>query len=292
MKTHIDCIPCFVEHGVHTAKMASSDPAQVDAMVTEILQELLKHSHSLPPPLMARRINDVVRRQAKLNDLYVEVKDSSTKFAKEILVSIMPELEAQPDRFNAIVRLAIAGNIIDFGVDKAFKLETAKEKIIDAFGVNIDHDAILRLHAAMESAKDILYITDNCGEAVFDKLLIEPFHKKTTLAVRGMPILNDLTRREIASSGLEGLPAKIIDTGDFTPGISLEHSSKEFLEAFKKAGLIVAKGQGNYETLSGSDRPIFFLFRAKCKVVTEALGGVPLGSYQVVGINIPPQGGK
>ena len=287
MKTYIDCIPCFVEHGVHLAKRVSSAPAMVDAMVSQVLRELLSHKQETPPPLMARKINSIIRDMASAYDPYLEEKDLSTHFALELLEVIRPDLELQPDRFEALVRLAIAGNIIDFGVDKTFKLESARARILEAFHLKIDQDAVLKLRRSMERAKGILYIADNCGEAVFDRLLIEGFKEKITLAVRGYPILNDLTRRELAASGLENLAAAVVDTGDFTPGISFDHSSQIFLDAFEKADLIIAKGQGNYETLSDSRRPVFFLFRAKCKVVTEALGGVTMGSFQVIPSNIP-----
>ena len=286
MKTYIDCIPCFVEHGVHLAKMVSSDPVKVEAMVSAVLRELLSHSHDTPPPLMARKINSIIRDIAHVYDPYEEAKDNSTHFALELLKAITPEIESRPDRFGTLVRLAIAGNIIDFGVDKTFKLESAKERILEAFHLKIDLAAVESLRTAMEKAQRILYIADNCGEAVFDRLLIEPYCSKITLAVRGYPILNDLTRRELAASGLEGLASSVVDTGDFTPGVSFSNSSREFLDVFESADLIIAKGQGNYETLSDTKRPIFFLFRAKCKVITEALGGVSLGSFQVIGSNI------
>ena len=287
MKTCVDCIPCFVDHGVHNAKMASADPETVKAMVAKVLDELGRHPYEMPPPFMARKINQIVRAASQGRDLYIEEKDNSTRFAHEVLISIQEELSAQPDQFEAAVRLSIAGNIIDYGVDRTFKLDSAKARIVEAFDAPLDRAAIKSLQNAMERAKDILYITDNCGEAVFDRLLIEPFKGKVTLAVRGQPILNDLTRRELASSGLDGLAAKLIDTGDCTPGVCFEHSSKEFIDAFNSAELIVAKGQGNYETLSDTKRPVFFLFRAKCKVVTDSLGGVPKGSFQVCGVNIP-----
>lgn len=287
MKTYPDCFPCFVEHGVHLAKTVTSDPAKTDAMVDRLMRELAAHGRECPPPLMARRINSIIRDMAGAYDPYMAQKDSSTRFALELLEAIRPDLDIQPDRFEALVRLAIAGNIIDFGVDKAFKLESARERILEAFHVKVDKDAIHKLRTAMERATDILYLMDNCGEAVFDRLLIEEFKDKITLAVRGFPILNDLTRRELAASGLDKLTASVIDTGDFTPGVSFDHSSPAFLEAFNKAELIISKGQGNYETLSDIRRPLFFLFRAKCRVVTDALGGVPMGSFQVIPANIP-----
>ncbi len=286
MKTYIDCIPCFVENGVHLAKRVAKNQKTAAAIVSAVLKELLSHDHANPPPFMARKISAILREMGGVADPYLEEKDQSTRFAKDLMVSIMPELERRDDRFDAIVRLAIAGNIIDFGIDTKFQLESARAKIIEAFNVPIDSESIRSLKEHMDAAKSILYITDNCGEAVFDRLLIEPYKEKITLAVRGKPVLNDLTRREVVESELGGLPLRIVDTGDSTPGICPEHSSKEFLDAFDHADLIISKGQGNYETLSDTKRPIFFLFRAKCAVVCAHLGGAPNGSFQVLGKNL------
>lgn len=293
MKTCIDCIPCIVGQGVHYAKKSAQNPAQAEAMVKRMLASLLAFGHELPPPVMAREIHAIAKDVCGDQDHYLEAKDNSTRIAKEILESIKGELKSQPDQFQAIVRLAIAGNIIDFGAYRDFDLNTAKERIVEAFTTSVDKTAIVALRNAMTQARSILYIADNCGEAVFDRLLIEPYRLKTTLVVRGNAILNDLTRRELAASGLDdGFVAKVVDTGDFTPGISFEHSSKEFLEAFESADLIISKGQGNYETLSETDRPIFFLLRAKCQVIAEHLGGVAQGSFQVIGTNIDNTSGK
>lgn len=287
MRSTLDCIPCFVKHAVHTARMASPHDSVREAVAKEVLKKIAAMDMADPPPLMAREINSVIRSLAGAEDLYVEQKDKSTEYAKSLFETMRKDLEGHHDKFEAYVRLAIAGNIIDYGVDSKFRLEDAHEKMLNALEEPIDHAALRTLKTAMERAGSILYIADNCGEAVFDRFLIEPYKAKTTLAVRGEPILNDLTRRELSASGLENLASRVIDTGDFTPGVSLAHSSEEFMEEFGKAELIVAKGQGNYETLSDCPRPIAFLFRAKCKVVARQLGGVRLGSFQIIASNIP-----
>jgi len=286
LRTTIDCIPCFIDHGVHLSKMVASGEPQRRALVDAVLKEMLKHDLSDPPPLMARRINSVIRDMAGAIDPYQEMKDLSTAFALKLLPLVLADLEAHADRFEAALRLAIAGNIIDYGVDKNFKLEDAHGRILDAFKEPLDLDAVKLLKRTMDKASNILYIADNCGEAVFDRIFMEPYKDKLTLAVRGQPILNDITRREMPSSGLSEFTSKVVDTGDFTPGVSFAHSGKEFMDAFENAELVIAKGQGNYETLSDSRRPIFFLFRAKCKVVAAQLGDVALGSLQVIPANI------
>jgi uncharacterized protein with ATP-grasp and redox domains len=104
--------------------------------------------------------------------------------------------------------------------------------------------------------------------------------------VRGFPILNDVTPREVPLSGLDSLVKNVIDTGDSTPGVLLKHSKPEFVEAFNSADLILAKGQGNFESLSDTDRPICFLLRVKCHVISKLLNGAEKGSLHVIHRNI------
>ena len=286
MKTTYDCIPCIVSHIVHVAKMVTMDDDLRREIIKKTLAEVVDADFSITPPEQARMFHKIIKKVTGIDDPYREVKDCSTRFALELLPFFREVIESKSDRFEAIVRLVIGGNIIDYGADKDFQLDSARQKILDVFDMPLDMVAVRQLEQAMNSAKTILYIADNCGEAVFDRLLIEPYREKIILGVRGAPILNDITMREVAESGLEGLPVRIIDTGDMTPGVSLNHTSREFMDEMLNADLVVAKGQGNFETLSEYDRPIFFLLRSKCKVISVLLGGGELGSLHVIPENI------
>lgn len=205
-------------------------------------------------------------------DPYQSIKDKSTEYAWKILESIRGEYERQPDPFEAALRLAIAGNIIDFGANVNLTFDGARSSILQAFSEELSPAGIAELREKIRRAQKILYIMDNCGEAVFDGLFLKPFAAKTTIAVRGNAILNDITRREIAASGLNIPGLRIVDTGDGTPGVSLHYAGKEFLDAFHSADLILCKGQGNYETLEGRGEGHFaYLFRAKCPVLFQKL---------------------
>jgi uncharacterized protein with ATP-grasp and redox domains len=282
MNSSLDCIPCFIEHTLHVAKMVTDNEHEQFDIVRQAMGEVSKMELEQSPPEMARTIHGIIRQVTGVEDAYSDIKDQSTDFALKLLPFLREDLEMAKDRFEAIVRIAIAGNIIDFGADRNFKLETAHHRIAEAFTAPVDQDAIRKLKQLMESSENILYLMDNCGEAVFDRLLIELYPEKITIAVRGYPILNDITPREVESSGLNNLAKRIINTGDATPGVSLRYASDEFLEAFNQADLIISKGQGNFESLSETDRPIAFLLRAKCKVISRLLDDVELGSLQVI----------
>ena len=139
------------------------------------------------------------------------------------------------------------------------------------------------LQRRMDEARSILWIFDNCGEAVFDRPLMEPYRSIITLAVRGKPAFNDMTRAELAASGYpEGFAGGgVVSNDDGIPGVVDSTCGEAFRAAFDAADLVVAKGQANFETMNErTDKPIAFLFLAKCPVVCRAIGAEP-GTIQV-----------
>lgn len=287
MKSNLECILCYGRGALFLTERFNLNEEKKEALIRALLREIADSNFNDPPPINARRTHEILFSFTGEADPFREEKERSTLYAKKLLEQLPqdPDFPAL-DSFETRVRLAIAGNIIDYGVNAHFDLDSAKEQIRTALKEDLEEDAVPRLHNAMKKAKNILYITDNCGEAVFDTLLMGEFKEKIICAVRGRPTLNDVTRAEAIPSGLDQVCTKLIDTGDNTPGIDLKRSSAEFLEAYRKADLILAKGQGNFETLcEEKEKCIFFLFRAKCPVVAQRAGGVPLGKSCIKVIN-------
>ena len=284
MRITFDCIPCLVGHAIHVAKMVSDDEAVQYDIIKQTLAQSGEMDLGLTPPEQARLIHQIIKTASGVEDPYLEEKDRSTEFALKMMPTVREKIKNSKNKFETIVRLVIAGNIIDYGAIRDFDLASAQNRIFEVFDMDIDLDAIKKLEQAMDKAKKIFYMADNCGEAVFDRLLIERYSDKITLGVRGGPILNDLTPREIEASELDIVP--YVHTGDMTPGVSLTHSSKDFIEEMRSADLVISKGQGNFETLNEYDRPIFFLLRVKCQIIADLIGNVNLGDLQVIPKNI------
>ena len=283
MKIKIDCIPCLIGHAIHVAKMVTDDDAVRHDIIKKTLANAGEMDLTLTPPEQARLIHQMIKTISGVSDPYQEVKDQSTEFALKLMPAVRRKIENSANKFESIVRLVIAGNIIDYGI-RDFNLENATKQILDVFDMHIDFQAVELLEKKMNEAKKIFYMADNCGEAVFDRLLIERYSDKITLGVRGDAILNDITPREIKASKLDIVP--YVHTGDTTPGVSMLHSSKEFIDEMRSSDLVICKGQGNYETLSDYDRPIFFLLRVKCQIVADLIGDVKLGSLQAIPKNV------
>ncbi len=275
-----ECITCVVNTIVHMAQLATDDEEKRRRIITLALNNLHNLDHTLTPPEQASLLNRVIVDVLGPVDVYREEKDKSTEAALALLPEMHEMLAEHDNTFEALIRLVIGGNIIDFGATPHFCLDDVKERIREVFVMPVDRVAVAELKEAMDKASSIFYIADNCGEAVFDRLLIEKYRDKITLGVRGLPVLNDVTPREVPMSGLDIVP--MVDTGDCTPGVSLRFSRPEFLEAMCRADLVISKGQGNFESLHEQDLPIFFLLRIKCEVISKMIGGAPLGSLQVI----------
>lgn len=277
MKTCLDCLPCFVRQTLDAARMGSDDPAVHEEILREVLRWMSEMDLSLSPPAFAQRIHRRLRELTGVVDPYVGKKKLHNEMAKRALPALRRDVEQSNNPLLTAAHFAIAGNIIDMGA----KTGLTEDDLVDA----IEHAAENKLIgdtekfvSAVRSAQQILYLCDNAGEIVFDALLIEQLGpERVTAAVRGKPIINDALMADARAAGLTER-VSVIDNGSDAPGTVLDDCSEEFRTAFESADLIISKGQGNFETLSDSNRPIFYLFKAKCPVVAET-AGVPLGTH-------------
>lgn len=285
MKTYLDCMPCLTRNAVTIARKCTGDPVLQRRIVTEAMHLLANCDLHWAPPLYARDIAEIALKLSgdPLADPYRQEKDKSTALARQLLNELKTIPEYDPDSFESRLRLAIAGNILDFGVFADLNLEEAVRTIRQAFTRPIDRDAVRKLEARIRDSRKILYVLDNCGEAVFDRVFIELFKDKVTIGVRGGNSLNDVTGKELEISGFDAsFPA--VDNGSRIPGTMPEFIGEEFRRAMESADLIIAKGQGNFETMDEIPYPASFLFLAKCPVVIRKIGA-EMKSIQIRNIN-------
>ena len=272
MQTCLDCIPCFVRQTLDAARMATDNFQEQEQIMRQVLEMLSGIDMKISPPAMAKKIHKVIRQIVKNSDPYKEKKRHFNEFALKLAPKFKDLIENSQKPFESAIRLAIAGNIIDLGVKSSLDISEAEDVINKALTDHFDASEINIFKSAISSAKDILYLADNAGEIVFDKFLIGQIGAdKITFVVKGSPIINDATMEDAKAAGITDI-VKVIDNGDDAPGTVLENCSKQFLEHFEKADLIISKGQGNYETLNDVNKNIFFILKAKCPVVAKQLG--------------------
>lgn len=270
MQTSLDCVPCFVRQTLDASRMVSNDPRLQERVIREVLSKISRISFDRSPAYMAWEIHQIIRDLTGCTDPYKEIKEKFNKYALNLYPELKMIIKDSSDPLDTAVRLAIAGNIIDFGVTSAIEKEDVYETVKDCFKRDFAFDEMHKLQKALDKASRILYLGDNAGEIVFDRLLIEeiPF-EKVIFAVKGGPIINDATMEDAISSGITEL-VPVIDNGSNAPGTILELCSERFKEVFEKADLILAKGQANYETLSDIQyKEIFFLLKVKCPIIAR-----------------------
>ncbi len=271
MKTAHDCIPCLIRQTLNAVRLATSDEKVHISVLREVLKAVSIMDLDLCPPLMGQQIHRLIREQTGSRGPYKSVKDLCNRYSLALFPELEAMIRASENPFESAVRLAIAGNIIDFGANIAVD----QTVIGDTIAASLSEPLVGDVHAledAVLSAPKILYLGDNTGEIVFDRLLIARLPTgRVTFAVRGGPIINDATMEDAIAIGMTDL-APVIANGSDAPGTILDQCSDSFKHAFRAADLIIAKGQGNYETLSGNRKRIFFLLKAKCPVIAEHIG--------------------
>lgn len=259
-------------------RFASDDISLHERFMREIFLFASELDFAQSPPAFAQKIHRRLREITGVEDPYFNLKRSFNKLALDMFPDIEMQVNNSEYPFEAAVKFAIAGNIIDSGAKASLSETEVRASLDKAVCVSL-HGDINAFKKAADDAESILYLTDNAGEIVFDRLLIGflPL-KRTVIAVRGVPVINDATMQDAQTAGLHKM-ALVINNGSDAPGTILEDCSDEFLEHFENTDIVIAKGQGNYETLSGrKDKNIFFLLKVKCPVIA-ADTGFPIGTH-------------
>ncbi len=281
MKTYLDCLPCFVEQALRAARIATNN----DKVIKQVLDEVGCIIKDTPmentPAESGIRVYGKIREITGVADPYREIKQRHIAEARALYPELEKMVAEAKDPLLTAIRIAIAGNVIDLGINKAFNLVADIKEILSRDFAVFDYEAFKK---ALHKAENVLYIGDNAGESVFDKLLIKQLNKSVKFAVRSQPIINDATMEDALASGLDEV-AELIDSGSKAPGTILRYSTPEFLGVYQKADLVISKGQGNYEGLSDEKRPIFFLLKAKCPVIARDIG-VQEGDIVLKGVNL------
>jgi len=272
MKIFLDCIACFVRQALDSARLATGDEQIHEKVVREVLSLAADLDMNQSPPVIGQRIHRLIRELIGNSDPYRELKQRFNRLALRLCAELEERLRTSEDPLETAVRLAIAGNIIDLGV-KTSIAESDIEKIIrDCLTADFDGQQVEGFRNSVSRAGEIMYLADNAGEIVFDRLLIEQLPcEKVTVVVKGRPVINDATMEDAEFAGLTKI-VEVIDNGSDAPGTILKSCSQAFRNRFEDADLIIAKGQGNYETLSDVDKNIFFILKAKCPVIARDLG--------------------
>ena len=267
MKMHLDCPSCFIKQAVRTGRLLECSNTRLWQMVKGCGQVLANVNEDWSPPQNAVALYEMIARVTGKDDPFYNLKKESTRQALELYPELKERISRCSDRLEAAIRYAACGNVIDYGISSDFNILDEIDKALTTRFSLWEYSLFKK---RLRQADWILYLGDNCGETVFDRLLIEELKVPVTYVVRGGPIINDVTMEDAVDAGLDKV-AKLVSSGCKTPGTILEWCSDEFRALYESAPIIISKGQGNFETLSHEEREIFFIFKIKCDVVARFL---------------------
>jgi uncharacterized protein with ATP-grasp and redox domains len=279
LRVTYDCVPCAIGSLVTLFRKGVVPTEKQEPALRALLTYFSRFDFGQSPPQMGREMHRLIRDVLDDPDPYAEIKRRFNRRMLERYPDLKRQVEGAREPFSLALRLAIAGNIIDFGPNRPFDIDAALER---ARSLPLAVDRSGSLGSAIRRSKTLLYLGDNAGEIVMDRILLETIgHPNAYFGVRGSPVINDATVDDAEAVGIDRI-ARVISSGDDAPGTILEAVSPEFREVFDRADLVIAKGQGNFEGLSGIDKTIYYLLMAKCDHVAAHLG-VRKGDLVVAG---------
>ncbi len=270
MNIHFECIPCTIQSYLRLAGTGVIPEFQQEPILRRLLEDLAGFDYNQSPPVLGRRMHRLIRECLQDHDPYRLIKEEHNRIMLEMYTKLEGLIKESKDPFDTAIRLAIAGNVIDSGPQHQIDVADAIKRVAEAEPAINDTRHLIR---DLEQAESLLYIGDNAGEIVADKLFLSLIDvNRKYFAVRGSPVINDATLEDAGMSGMDRI-AEVITTGDDAPGVVWESVSGEFRDVFKKADIVISKGQGNLEGLLDiSHRSIYFLLVTKCDLIAERLG--------------------
>lgn len=266
MELLIDCIPCLLRQSLEAARIATDQKEIHNKIMKDTIKLLKDYDKYDNSPQLAKEIHNLVKNETGNPDPYQQIKNRDLQAAKDLYPFLKDFLQKKDNSIYWALKVAAVGNNLDAAVycnpelEKSISRELEKEFTICDLEI---------FNEKLRQAKNILIIGDNTGETIFDRVMLESFPDAAiTYGVREKPIINDVTEKEAIDSGLN-MVARVISTGCASPGTILTDCSPEFMDIYERSDVIISKGQGNFEALSGEKGNLFFLLKAKCPAIAE-----------------------
>lgn len=282
MNSYTLCLQCFVRQAMNTLELATQDIDLQQRTLQQVLGLLSQADLRESPPSIARSMYQLIHQACDCPDPYAQIKETCHQAALVLLPNLREQIQNSEHPMEQALRMAMAGNVIDFGVQKQVDLEAVESEIEQACQTPLDQTTLDALLHEIDHAKQILYLADNAGEIMLDTLFIDQIgRERVTLAVRSDPIINDVCLADAQSWALTN-DYSVISNGlnAPAPGTLLSDCSDAFKQTFAQADLIISKGQGNYETLHDHTANLFFILKLKCPIAAR-MAGQTLGQWLI-----------
>lgn len=268
MRTYPECFGCVLQQAQSEMDLLDVDiDIQVDA-VKKMLLILGEADGSETPPYLSAQLHKILRDIPGYSNPYSEAKKKSNQIALEFLEKLGDLAKQGPDLLEQGLKIGATGNIVDVLHAQEYHRWDEVENVIcqDLLG-----DGLENFRRMLSESSYLLYLADNAGETVFDRVFIETLDLPVIYAVKGGPILNDATLDDALAASIDQV-AEIVETGSNAPGTILELCSREFQDLFNDAPIVLAKGQANFETIDNQGEKVFYLLRTKCPLIARVIG--------------------
>ena len=281
MKATNACLPCMISQAYNTAILCSADPQVQKRLLDAALARYSGLDLNDTPGNLSQIAYELCRELSGCEDPYLPAKRECNAAALKLYPSLKERLSRSADPLRDALLLAVAGNVIDMGIAVEYDLV---EDIVKQIERGFDLDEPDAFRRALAGAERILYLGDNAGEIVFDRLLIETLGpQRVTFVVKAGPIVNDAMWADAEQVGLTGL-VRVIDSGSNYFGFPWEYVSEAAREEFRAADLVISKGHANFESvteLADEAAKTWYLLKVKCKEVARQIG-TPNGSIVLI----------
>jgi len=275
MRATPSCMPCYLKQALAAAREVTEDAETQRHVLSEVARVLPDLSLESTPAHNSTRVLWRAQEVLGCADPWAAKKRHYNELALRMYPRLKTLVRESQDAMRTALRVSAAGNVIDLGILGGGGVDVDVEGVLnDLLSQGFAIDEGDRLERAMCRSGEVLYLIDNAGETVFDRVLIEELTSRdlrVTVAAKGQPILNDATVEDALVAGLDQV-ADVVSNGSPMIGTALETCSQEFRHLFEHAQLVISKGQANFETLNETTKPIFFILKAKCPEVARELG--------------------
>ena len=266
-RLHSECISCMTKVHLDKYPKNASEDKKVEYM-QRVLKVLAEAPDRYGAPVIVRTINEIQNEMFGMKQDYAEIKRHYNQVMMNHEEQVNNKLAQSDDSIKTGIQYAMIGNYIDFGARINVNEEQLTELLNDNDRFVIDEKQYRELTDDLARAHKLVYLTDNCGEIVMDKLLIREIQKKypdlkVTVLVRGAEVINDATLEDAMQVGLTEM-AEVMPNGSDIAGTWLEELSEDAKKVLEEADVIISKGQGNFETLRKCGKNIYYIFLCKC----------------------------
>ncbi len=277
MRYSMECLPCLLNQGIRVARLYLENEEEQRTLLKSIIAEIAVMDHNASAPYIAHKVHRALKEALQNPDPYQKEKLYYNQEMLKLEDDFSQLAETAIDPLDVALKLAAAGNIIDFGPGYDLSRDNVLKTIKESMEKDYSQEVFISLASALKDANKLLYLGDNAGEIVFDKIFIRTIkecypHLQIDFATRGTPIMNDVTEEDAYMVGIDTY-ANIINNGTDIPGTILEHCSDSFVNVFNEADVIISKGQGNFESLYGNGyNNLYYIFLCKCDLFMDRFG--------------------